>query len=107
MFTEILRLRRECLPSVRELVLKLLHTLALGHAGKKVIQREFHCFRARVSTLICDACEFPAELIGEVKRDGFGCILLAKCSEEFKIRSCDKLNLTMKDGIKEQHTKQM
>jgi len=27
---------------------------ALGHAGKKIIQGEFHCFRARVSTLICD-----------------------------------------------------
>jgi len=38
-----------------KLILKLLHTLALGHAGKKkVFQGEFQCFRARLNTLICD-----------------------------------------------------
>lgn len=48
-------------------------------------------------------CQSEVELIGEVRRDGLGCILLAKCSkcsEEFKIRSCDKIDLSREDGTK-------
>ena len=40
------------------------------------------------------------ELTGKVKCGVLGCTLLAKCSEEFKIRSCDKIDLTREDGTK-------
>ena len=71
--------------------------------GSRVISLEK--LRDVILTITCHstACQSVVELIGEVKRDGLGCILLAKCSkcsEEFKIRSCDKIDLTREDGTK-------
>jgi len=71
--------------------------------GSRVIS--FKKLRHGIHTITCHsaACQFVVELISEVKHDALGCILLAKCSkcnEEFKIQSCDKINLTREDGTK-------
>ena len=71
--------------------------------GSRVISLEK--LRDAIYTITCHsaACQSAVELIGEVRRDGLGCILLAKCSKcnkEFEIKSCDKIDLTKEDGTK-------
>ena len=46
-------------------------------------------------------CNSPVDLIGEVKRNGLGTTLLArcgKCNEEFLFTSCNKIDLKKPDG---------
>ena len=73
-------------------------TLHLKDSG--VISLEKLCDTIYTITCHSAACQSVVELIGEVR---LGCILLAKysnCSKEFKIKSCDKIDLNKEDGTK-------